>query len=154
MNREEFCKKIEEIIGYTFCDKNLIVTAFLTPSKANEVPNTQSYNRLEFLGDNIIDTCVSLFLYQNTNLPEGKMTDIQQEHVNNEYLAKKSKELGLDKFVLYSRNQPKVEKIAADVFEALIGAIFVDSQAEHGLSVVYNWVIKNFELDKYRITSC
>ena len=79
MNTERF-HNIEDIIGYTFRDLDLLVTALTHKSYANErkINKVESYERSEFLGDAILEFVVSEYLYQN--YPEWKLSDLKKNH--------------------------------------------------------------------------
>ena len=79
-------KKIEKIIHYSFKNKQILKTAFTHSSYANEY-HTESNERLEFLGDSILDFVVADELFCNFNIEEGKMTKLRAKLVNGDALA-------------------------------------------------------------------
>ena len=96
--------------------------------------------RLEFLGDAILDAVVAEYLY--TRFPdknEGFLTQTRSKIVNGDYLGQLAIQLGLDKFIIsHAHNYYSNKHILGDAFEALIGAIYLD----HGYKAVRNFVFK------------
>ena len=116
---------------------DLIKTAFIHRSYLNEAKTKiQSNERLEFLGDSILSFLISRYLYLNyPRLPEGELTNLRSSVVKTVTLAQIAKKLDLGKYLKMShgeeesggRNNPS---ILADTFEALLGAIYLDSGLE------------------------
>lgn len=107
MNTERF-HNIEDIIGYTFRDLDLLVTALTHKSYANErkINKVESYERSEFLGDAILEFVVSEYLYQNyPEYPEGKLTKLRASLVCEFTLSQISKELKFGHYVLLSKEK-------------------------------------------------
>lgn len=107
MNTERF-HNIEDIIGYTFHDLELLVTALTHKSYANErkINKVESYERSEFLGDAILEFVVSEYLYKNyPDYPEGKLTKLRASLVCEFTLSQISKELKFGHYVLLSRGE-------------------------------------------------
>lgn len=103
--------------------------AFTHSSYANE-NNTEDYERLEFLGDKILDFIVSEYLYVNESLTEGEMTKLRASYVCENALYEYSKELGLDKLLKLGKGEESTggrEKpsIVADLFEAFLAATYL-----------------------------
>lgn len=99
-------------------------------SYANEKRTDLNYQRLEFLGDAILDLVVSEYLFKNhKGHTEGEMSILRSNSVKGEQLAKFAKEIGLDKLIRVGNNTKDFNdnaKIHADVFESLIAAIYLD----------------------------
>lgn len=113
--------------------KNLILyeRAFSHSSYANEHSNEQSYERLEFLGDAIVDLAVADYLYENFKEDEGEMTKVRASYVCENALYEYSLALGLNHYIKLGHGETDKEDsskkaIIADVFEALIAAIYLD----------------------------
>lgn len=124
---------LEKIIGVEFKDKGLIILAFVHKSYVNEHPEQNEYNeRLEFLGDAVLELAVTDFLYRKyPSEPEGKLTNWRSALVKGKNLAKMSTELQLGQFLLLSKGEEQSggrekEYILANTMEALIGAIYLD----------------------------
>lgn len=126
---QEFAK---EKLGFSFKDINLLVTALTHRSYVNEHKSTHEHNeRLEFLGDAVLELVSSDFLYRNYDEPEGIMTALRAALVRTESIGAAGKELGYEPLVRLSRGEKQGserahEVILADCFEAVIGAIYLD----------------------------
>ncbi len=127
---QEFAK---EKLGFSFSDINLLVTALTHRSYVNEHKNTvhEHNERLEFLGDAILELVTSDFLYRNYNEPEGIMTAVRAALVRTESIGAAGIELGYEPLVRLSKGESHGserahESILADCFEAVIGAIYLD----------------------------
>lgn len=126
--------KLEKKINLNFKNKDLLVQAFCHRSYLNEEPEFKlDHNeRLEFLGDAVLELVVTEYLYQNyPQKPEGELTSWRAALVNAENLSKIAQSLGFSDFLLLSKGETKTlgkarKYILADTFEALIGAIFLD----------------------------
>lgn len=129
--------ELEKGIDLEFTNKDLLTLAFVHKSFINEHPEEKEYNeRLEFLGDAVLELAVTQFLYHNyPKQPEGQLTNWRSALVKGKNLAKVSKNLSLGKFLLLSRGEDisggrEKEYILANTCEALIGAIFLDKGFE------------------------
>ncbi|MSS77162.1 ribonuclease III [Anaerococcus sp. AGMB00486] len=146
--RLEKIKKFEESIGYTFKDKNLIDVAFTHSSYINETKeeNKLSNERLEFLGDSVLDLIVSEELYKNhKNYPEGKLTKIRSRIVCTSSFSKASEKFNLSDYLLFGKgeinHQGKNKKsVKADTFEAFCAALYLDA----GYDYLKNFLLKNY----------
>lgn len=128
---------LEKKIDLEFKNKDLLTLAFVHKSFINEHTEEKEYNeRLEFLGDAVLELSVTQFLYQNyPDQPEGQLTSWRSALVKGKNLAKVSKNLELGQFLLLSRGEDlsggrEKEYILANTCEALIGAIFLDQGFE------------------------
>lgn len=129
----EKISQLENILGVHFQDKKLIKSALTHRSYLNEHPECSwSHNeRLEFLGDAVLELVISEYLYKNVLKSEGEMTAIRAAIVKAESLAEVSKRLGLEKFLYLSKGEKNdtgkaKNYILANALEAVIGAIFID----------------------------
>lgn len=126
--------QLEKKLNLEFKNRDLLVQAFCHRSYLNENPDFKlSHNeRLEFLGDAVLELVVTEWLYKNyPERPEGELTNWRAALVNAKILAEVAKKLGFNEFLLLSRGEQKeVGKarlyILANTFEALIGAIYLD----------------------------
>ena len=110
-------------------NNNKLLTVALTHSSyANEHGHCENYERLEFLGDAVLEVVVSEYLFLNTNYKEGQMTKLRASYVCEKALATYSKKIGIDKEIKLRHGQINNlnDTIIADVFEAIIGAIYLD----------------------------
>ncbi|HLC89379.1 MAG TPA: ribonuclease III [Patescibacteria group bacterium] len=125
---------LEKKIGVSFENKNLLKQAFVHRSYINENPGFElSHNeRLEFLGDAVLELVVTENLYQNYPNPEGELTNWRASLVNSQMLAKLGEKIGLEDYLYLSRGEAKDNNskarayILANCFEALVGAIYLD----------------------------
>lgn len=148
MTLEDF----EKLIGIQFKDKSLLETVFIHRSYLNEhkTLNLEHNERLEFLGDAVLELAVTRFLYDKYDRPEGELTNWRSALVKGESLSQESKRLGLDPFIKTSRGEAKNigkarDIILANAFEALIGAIYLDQ----GFEKASEFVLENicYKLD-------
>lgn len=130
-------EELEKLIGVTFHDKNLLKQAFFHRSYLNEARGvTVSNERLEFLGDSVLSLLTSQFLYQEyPNFPEGTLTNIRSGLVKTTSLAEVAGTLGLGELLFLSHGEEssggrKNPSLLADTFEALLGAMYLDSGLE------------------------
>lgn len=117
--------------------------AFLHESYSNENGLNECYERLEFLGDAVLDLAVSEFLYnRNPDLTEGELTRIRSNYVCKQALYAYSIELGLDQYIKLGAGaeltRRELNSVISDVFESFIGALYLDQ----GLEVVKEFLAK------------
>lgn len=137
--------ELENLIGYEFKDKTLLNIALTHQSYAND-NMTESYERLEFLGDAIIEFVVTDFVYNNLNFEVGVLTKLRASLVSTDYLVGISKTLGLDKLALRSKSLSQLgKKNIADLFESLIGSVYVDGGLEEAKKLIDKYIIKGME---------
>lgn len=109
-----------------FSSESLIHTALTHSSYANE-NSIESYERLEYLGDAVLELLMSEYLYKNTNLPEGEMSKIRSSYVCENALYEYAKVINLGKYIKVGNGVVKPNKaVIADVFEAVIGVIYLE----------------------------
>ncbi|MEL7640829.1 MAG: ribonuclease III [Solidesulfovibrio sp.] len=124
---------LERALGHTFSRPELLVTALTHSSWANERGDASHHNeRLEFLGDAVLELCVSEELFARfPEAPEGELTLLRSQLVNESSLAVLARELGLESHVLLGKGEEfqggrSRPALLSDVFEAVIGALFLD----------------------------
>ena len=120
---------IEKRIGYYFDDKSLIILAFTHKSYNPEY----NYERLEFLGDAVIGAMSSEYLYLNfEDLSEGELSRRRSIIVSLENLYRLANHLNIPEFILMENmGEQKNKRIIGNVYEAIIGAIFLDSSYDN-----------------------
>lgn len=135
-------------------NKSLALQAITHSSYAHEHKGCKSYERLEFLGDAVLETVVSNYLFQKfTNDDEGLLTRKRAALVCEDYLSARAEELCLGKKVRLGRGMPeeyrKNKSLLCDVLEALIGAIYLDG----GMDATQRFIDKNIlvSADKIKI---
>src|SRR5688572_15172679 len=120
-------------LGLTFTDLDLLGEALTHRSYLNEHKTTKTHNeRLEFLGDAVLELTVTNFLYSKfPNKPEGDLTAYRASLVNTYSLAETAEEIGLNDMLLLSKGEAKDtgrarQIILANAFEAVLGALYLD----------------------------
>jgi len=136
-------EELEKEINIIFANKDLAETAFIHRSYLNEHKslNIEHNERLEFLGDAVIELCVTEYLYKQFNRPEGEMTNLRSALVKGESLSAESKRLGLNELLKTSRGESKNtgkarDLLLANAFEALVGAIYMDKGYQQAYSFI------------------
>ena len=132
--------------------KNLTLynTAFSHSSYANEHKAKTDYERLEFLGDAVVDLVLADYLYNNKREKEGEMTKLRASYVCENALAEYSNSLGLNKYIRVGHGEEKEggkykKAIVADIFEAFLGAIYVDLGYATARKVALNIIVPFIE---------
>lgn len=133
-------------INYKFKDKKLLERA-LTHSSKSEF----NYERLEFLGDSILDFLVGEYFFKNCSEAEGKLTVLRSHYVSENYLCQVFDRLNLKDDVRLGKSyQGEISKaIKADIVEAVIAGIYLDSK-ENGMVEARKFILENFDLQNYR----
>ena len=139
--------KLEQSIGVKFKDQEVLTQAIVHRSYINEHPEFKlDHNeRLEFLGDAVLELVVTEYLYNNLPNPEGDLTNWRASLVNGSNLAEVSKNLGIDEFLMMSKGESKDKNskarqyILANAIEAIIGAIYLDQ----GLKIAKKFIAEN-----------
>ncbi|PIT98226.1 MAG: ribonuclease III [Candidatus Andersenbacteria bacterium CG10_big_fil_rev_8_21_14_0_10_54_11] len=123
----------EKIIDVTFQNKDLLLQAFVHRSYLNEHKDFRlDHNeRLEFLGDAVLELAVTEHLYAHYNLPEGELTNLRAAIVRGDMLSQVADEISMGDYMLLSRGEQKGSEkarqyILANAFEALIGSLYLD----------------------------
>ncbi|OGZ70164.1 MAG: ribonuclease III, partial [Candidatus Staskawiczbacteria bacterium RIFCSPLOWO2_01_FULL_33_9] len=141
----------EKRLGLNFKNKDLLTQAFVHRSYLNENPNfhLNQNERLEFLGDAVLELVVTEELYKKyPEKAEGDLTNWRAALVNAKMLTSVAEELGFNEFLLLSRGETKElgkarAYILANTFEALIGAIYLDSGYTPAEKFIKKYLIKN-----------
>ena len=145
----EKTSELESKIGFVFKDKDLLLQALTHRSYINENPSwrLEHNERLEFLGDAVLELVVTEYLYKNYPNPEGEMTNWRAALVNANILSKITGEFDLNDYVLLSRGEAKDtgrarQYILANAIEALIGAIYLDQGYEPCKEFINRFILK------------
>lgn len=151
--------KLQETIGYTFADSNLLRLALTHPSVTHNRPDSGENNqRLEFLGDAVLQLCVTEELYSRfPDKDEGDLTQMRVSLVCGETLAEAAQSIGLGRYLYFDIGEEKSggrdkPSVLADAMEALIAAVYLDGGLEAAKSlcelvlrdyskvrIVHNW---------------
>lgn len=144
---------LEEAIGYQFKDKGLLKQAITHSSYANEqkINKSGDYERLEFLGDAVLEVVSSEFLFHKyPDLPEGRLTKLRASMVCEPSLAICARDLDLGKYILLGKGEESTggrgrESITSDVMEAIIGAIFLDGGMDKAKDHINKFILSDLE---------
>ena len=133
-------KELGRRLGHAFADEKLLHTALTHPSYGGDrhVPH---YQRLEFLGDAVLQLAVSRYLYEHSPEPEGRLSRARAKLVCEEALARAARRYGVGAYLILSPGEEKTggrdrESILADVMEALFAAVYLDGGWEEAEALV------------------
>ena len=133
MNMNNQISNFEKNIGVQFTNKTLLETALTHRSYLNEHKGIPEHNeRIEFLGDAVLELIVSDFLYKTySDRPEGELTSFRSALVKTDSLAQAAKELEIGKYIRLSKGEEdsggrEKDYLLANAFEAVLGAIYLD----------------------------
>ena len=135
--------KLEDNIGVIFKNKDLLQQAFVHRSYLNEHPRygLEHNERLEFLGDAVLELAVTKYLYENYPNPEGELTIWRAALVNSKMLSRIATRLGFDNYLLLSKGEARDtgrarQFILANTFEAVVGAVYLDQGFEKARELI------------------
>lgn len=138
---------IESKIGYSFKDRSLLALSFVHRSFINEHKDISQHNeRLEFLGDSILGLLIAEYLYRHLpNNPEGELSYLRSRLVEASSCMRYIQKLDLEKYILLGKGERMNDgrgrdSIMADLFEAVIGAIYLDG----GIEAARKFIFDNF----------
>lgn len=151
MNEALDFTELESKLGYTFKDKSLLKLALTHSSYSNElkINKTGNYERLEFLGDAVLELMSSKFFYNEyPEMNEGQLTRLRSSMVCEQALAVCARDIDLPKYIYLGKGEENTggrnrDSIISDVFEAVLGAIYLDG----GFEVADQFVVKNVLTD-------
>lgn len=146
-------EELEKRIGYCFQDKQLLAQAVTHSSYANErkINRLQNYERIEFLGDAVLELVTSAFLYEtHKEMSEGDMTRLRASIVCEPALSFCARELELESFICLGKGEEASggrgrDSIIADVMEAVIGAIYLDGGLDCASQFIHRFVLSDLE---------
>lgn len=149
-------EELEQKIGYKFQDKNLLKKAMLHSSYANEkqLPKSECNERLEFLGDAVLELVSSEFLFfSNEEMPEGELTKARASMVCEPSLAFCAREIDLGEYLILGKGEEatggrKRDSLTSDALEALIGAIYIDGGFANAKEFVEKFILTDIEHKK------
>lgn len=141
--------KLEKTIKVKFKNDQLLKQAFVHRSYLNENPNFElDHNeRLEFLGDAVLELIVTDYLYNNYSNPEGELTNWRASLVNSQMLSVIAKKINLEDYLYLSKGESKDKNskargyILANAFEALIGGIYLDQGYEAAKGFIHEFLL-------------
>lgn len=149
----ELLEELQDKIGYRFQNTELLKQALTHSSFANEqkINRLKDYERLEFLGDAVLELVSSEFLFrENPQMPEGQLTKLRASMVCEPALAYCAKDIDLGSYILLGRGEEYTggryrSSITSDVMEAIIGAIFLDGGIENAKKHIYRFILSDLE---------
>ena len=145
-----------EEIGYTFKNVSLLEKALTHSSFANErASGGESYERLEFLGDSVLGFVTAQYLYDKDRGPEGELTKLRAAVVCEQALCSYSTQLGIGQYMRLGNGEAmsggaERPSILADMYEAVLAAIFLDGGMEPAEKFVLRFVIPEVENQRRR----
>lgn len=146
--------ELQRKISYNFKDISLLERALTHQSYAND-NNVLSYERLEFLGDAVIELVVSDYIYHLSDFDAGVSTKLRASLVSTEYLSNISNELELSSLVFKSKSLQQLgKKNTADLVESLIGAIYLDGGLIEAKRVIEDNIIISDDNVRYVMLTC
>lgn len=153
MYKQEEIKELEEKIGYEFKEKRLIMEALTHSSFSNEqkINKFKNYERLEFLGDAVLELLSSRFFFETyPDMSEGQMTRLRSSMVCEPALAFCARDISLGDYILLGKGEEatggrKRDSIISDVMEAVIGAIYLDGGIEEADRFVKKYILSDLE---------
>ncbi|MCM1570189.1 MAG: ribonuclease III [Roseburia sp.] len=153
MQRENNMQLLEERIGYHFKESGLLKQALTHSSYSNEqkINKNQNYERLEFLGDAVLELVSSEFLFrEHAELPEGELTKLRASMVCEPALAFCARDIELGKFMRLGRGEEITggrnrDSITSDGMEAVIGAIYLDGGMEPAKAFINRFILSDLE---------
>lgn len=153
MLTEQQMEELEKKIGYCFKEKELLKQALTHSSFVNEqrINKLPDYERLEFLGDAVLEFVTSSFLFRHyPDMREGEMTRKRASLVCGSALAYCAKDLNLGNYIRLGKGEEAAggrgkETITSDVMEAIIGAIYLDGGVEEAAAYIKRFVLSDLE---------
>ena len=135
-------KELEQKIGYTFRDSDLLKTAMMHSSYTNEqhMPKHRCNERLEFLGDAVLELVSSEFLFRRSpKMPEGKLTKLRA-----------ARDIGLGSYLYLGKGEESTggryrDSVTSDAMEALIGAVYLDGGFTNAKEFIHRFVLTDLE---------
>ena len=149
-NKDEL-SGLEKAFGYRFTDLRLLQTAVVHSSYAFEQGLAVNNERLEFLGDAVLDLAVGHFLLQRyTTLHEGELTKLRASLVNEQHLAKMAREVELGKYLALGKGEDSSQgrgksSILSCAYEAVVGAVFEDGGYQAAADLVARYFLPDIE---------
>ena len=148
--------ELEQVIGYEFNEQRLLQQALTHSSFANEkhMKKLSDNERLEFLGDAVLEVVSSEFLYkEHTDLPEGDLTKLRASIVCEPTLALCTREIDLGKYLYLGKGENLTggrgrKSILSDALEAVIGAIYLDGGFANAKEFIHRFILNDMEHKK------
>lgn len=135
-------KRLESTLGFSFKDQNIIFEALTHKSYSNEQNHHSNYERLEFLGDAVLQLIVTEYLLgKYKNYDEGVLSKLRGHFVSEKFLSTIAKELHLGEYILLGKGEianggKRKSSLLCDIFESIVAAIYLDSGFEDAKKVL------------------
>ena len=150
---KERLKELEQKIGYVFEDFSLLEQAMMHSSYTNEkhLPKNRCNERLEFLGDAVLELASSEFLFKGSpKMPEGELTKIRASMVCESSLALCARDISLGEYLLLGKGEEATgggtrDSVTSDALEALIGAVYLDGGFTSAKEFIHKFVLTDLE---------
>lgn len=141
---------LEKTIGVSFRQKDLLVQALTHRSSVRESKRAAHNERMEFLGDAVLELVATEYLYHLSDKPEGELTNWRSALVQREHLALVAKELKLGDYLFLSKGEEasggrERDSTLANALEALIGAIYLDRGFEESSIFCHKFILRRLE---------
>lgn len=141
---------LEKTIGVSFRQKDLLVQALTHRSSVRESKRAAHNERLEFLGDAVLELVATEYLYNLSDKPEGELTNWRSALVQREHLALVAKELKLGDYLFLSKGEEasggrERDSTLANALEALIGALYLDRGFEESSVFCHKFILRRLE---------
>jgi ribonuclease-3 len=150
MLNDEKLNKLQKIIEYQFNNLDILIEALTHKSYAIERNSIHNNERLEFLGDSILSAATAIILYNKfPKETEGKLSKLKSQIVSADNLSYWAYSIDLGSFIFLGANENNIsairanKKLLCDCFEALIGAVFLDSSFEKAKSLIQHFIDSN-----------
>ena len=152
----EQLKELQKVIGYKFKDESLLFSAVMHSSYTNEnhLPKIKCNERLEFLGDAVLELITSEFLFfENAKRTEGELTKLRSSIVCEPSLAFCARQIGLGDYLLLGKGEEATggrerDSVTSDAMEAVIGAIYTDGGFANAKEFVHKFILNDLENKK------
>lgn len=146
-------ERLEEVIGYQYKNRELLKEALTHSSFANEqkINKSRDYERLEFLGDAVLELVSSEFLFRtHPDMPEGKLTRTRASMVCEPALAYCAKDLELNQYIRLGKGEEMTggrnrDSIISDAMEAVIGSLYLDGGFEAAHAFIHKFILSDLE---------
>lgn len=156
MSKEYSLEELQQKIGYSFSNVELLKQAMTHSSYANErkINRLHDYERIEFLGDAVLEVVTSEFLFKENHLAlEGELTKLRASIVCEPALAYCAREISLEKYIFLGKGEEatggrKRDSIISDVMEAVIGAIYLDGGFANAKEYIDKYILLDIESKK------
>lgn len=154
--KQEIIEAFEKEVGYTFHDKKIISTALTHSSYSNE-KRWEKYRcneRLEFLGDSILELVSSEYIFRNNpKMPEGEMTRTRASYVCEPTLALCARDIHLGNYLQFGKGEEMTggrnrDSVLSDALEATIGAVYMDGGFECAKKYIEDHILKDIDNKK------